>query len=278
MPVAVGDNIFGTGLQGRFEHFVVLGRINTVTDQFYIFQGIEKTAGDTAYFAADSAFTAKAGRDGVRVPRIYYGVDARIGAKWKGGKTKVSAEFITGKQTSTMARTLDPLRFYTATSYTPRGLVAGVSWVNYAPPTPANPVSVSIQRGATHNFIRKFRGGSISFLHEIMETGLELGFRYDWYDPNTEVGGRDIRIIPSLSEGLRLSVADVKYQTFSISLNYTVNDYVKFLVNYDIVRNENTSIEPRGVLNDTDDTLTPNWGFIEDQPDDVLTVRMQIRF
>lgn len=245
-------------------------------NQYSIYQGIGRTAGDTAFFMIDEMMTEEAGAQGKRVKKQHFGGDVHVAAKWKGGKTSIGAEVVAGQQAAIMYRNVDPVRMHSATSYSPKGTGLGVSWIAESLPIPSNPATVKAQRLPSNSFIRNFRGGSVYVVHEIMETGLQVAFRYDWYDPNVDIDGEDIRITKSISDNLGLSIADVKFQTFSVGLNYIINDFVTIMANYDIVRNENTSIIGRSRQEPTDDAILPAFTYLNDAPDDVLTLRVQV--
>ena len=81
--------------------------------------------------------------------------------------------------------------------------------------------------------------------------------KYDWYDPNSEVKGKEINDAPS-----NLTSADIRYSTWGFGYNFYMNPNMKFMLYYDLVKNEST--------------LLP--GFLSDVSDNVLTCRLQFRF
>jgi phosphate-selective porin len=81
--------------------------------------------------------------------------------------------------------------------------------------------------------------------------------KYDWYDPNTAVKGKEIGV-----PGSGFTVADVKYQTLGLGYLYHITPNVKWVLYYAHVRNEQTKLT----------------GFTKDIKDDVLTCRLQFRF
>jgi hypothetical protein len=82
-------------------------------------------------------------------------------------------------------------------------------------------------------------------------------FKYDIFDPNSDVGGDDIGLA-----GNGLNSADIAYQTFGLGLIHHWSGNMKFTAYYDIVQNEKTFLS----------------GFEEDLNDNVFTFRMQAKF
>jgi hypothetical protein len=104
-------------------------------------------------------------------------------------------------------------------------------------------------------YTRNFDGAFFYLLHTIGKN--QFGIKYDWYDPNTKVKGKDI-----IKGNGNFHMADIKYYTVGIGyLNY-INANLKFVLWYDFVKNEDTNLE----------------GFTGDLKDNVLTVRLQFRF
>jgi predicted porin len=106
-------------------------------------------------------------------------------------------------------------------------------------------------------YIRNFDGAFFYFLQNIVNEKWELVAKYDWYDPNTKVSSLAIG-----KNGTNLSAADIKYSTIGVGFTRYFTGNLKMLIYYDIVRNEKTALA----------------GYTEDLKDNVLTVRMQMRF
>ena len=129
-------------------------------------------------------------------------------------------------------------------------------WRGLQPGTAATSVSPAAQpAGAT--YLRKFDGAIFYFLQNIANTKWEAMVKYDWYDPNRLVAGTQIG-----QNNTNLTGADVKFTTLGVGLIRYFTGNLKILAYYDFVKNEKTSLA----------------GYTEDQPDDVFTVRMQLRF
>ena len=155
-------------------------------------------------------------------PRKYYGADAQLRIKHAWGYTELRAEYWFGKQTSTVANSETPDVLLTEPYY-----------------------------------IRDFDGAFFYLLQNIINTKHQVGVKYDWYDPNRKVKGTEIG-----SGGSNLNATDVKYSLVSFGYNYYMNENVKVVVWYDIVKNESTSLN----------------GYNVDLQDNILTLRLQFRF
>ncbi len=168
-------------------------------------------------FVVDSS----AGNIGKELPRKYYGADMQL--KWlhtSNSFTAFRAEYWQGTQTATAL-----------TSETP----ATLQTIPY--------------------FIRKFNGAFFYLIHRF-DAHHELGFKYDWYDPNTGLSAKEINTQTGASP------ADITYSTFGLGYIYHVNEKLKILAWYDIVKNEITSFP----------------GYEADLKDNIFTLRMQIKF
>jgi hypothetical protein len=157
-----------------------------------------------------------------KAPRRYAGADVQL--KWKHGygATELRAEYWQGKQTGTAS-----------TSETPAALLTEPS------------------------YIRNFNGMFIHFLQHVVNTHHQIGIKYDWYDPNVHVAGNDIG-----KAGSNLSAADIKYRTLGFGYINYINDNLKVILWYDMVKNEHTSLP----------------GYSSDVKDDIFTCRLQFKF
>lgn len=165
--------------------------------------------------------TANIGRKNLREYKV---VDAQL--KWKHGwgQTEIRGEYWWGTQTASAN-----------TSETPAVLL-----------------------NASEGYhIRQFDGAFFYFLQHIVNTHHQLGFKLDWYDPNTSVKGSDIG-----ASGSGLGAANIKYTTYAVGYNHYFNENVKLMIWYNTVRNEHTQLD----------------GYKEDLKDNVFTCRLQYRF
>jgi Phosphate-selective porin O and P len=155
-------------------------------------------------------------------PRKYYGTDAQLKIKHAWGFTDLRAEYWFGTQTS-------------------------------------NEISSETPTTALNEpyYIRNFDGAFIYLLQNIVHTKHQIGLKYDWYDPNTDVKGSEIGVT-----GSNMNATDIKYSTLSVGYNYYMNENVKLSLWYDWVKNENTELN----------------GYETDIRDNVFTCRLQFRF
>ena len=157
---------------------------------------------------------------GSKAPRKYHGADLQLIFNHSWGKTEARAEYWNGKQPGTASTTSNP---------------------------------GTLPNGPT--YIRKFDGAFIYFLQNIINENWEFVGKYDWYDPNREVEGKDIGLT-------NLTAADIKYATLGLGLTRYFTSNLKVLAYFALVKNEKTSLA----------------GYTEDLPDNVFTLRMQLRF
>lgn len=155
-------------------------------------------------------------------PRDYRGVDMQWKLKHGWGTTELRGEYWWGTQTATANDTETP------------GLLL-----------------------TTPYYIRKFNGAFFYFLQNIVNKNHQVGVKYDWYDPNTEVKGKEIGEV-----GNNITAANIRYDTWSFGYNYYINEHLKLMLWYDIVKNESTSIP----------------AYLSNQNANVFTCRLQFRF
>jgi hypothetical protein len=155
-------------------------------------------------------------------PRKYYGADAQLRLNHDWGNTELRVEYWMGKQTATEANSETPTELLTEPYY-----------------------------------IRKFDGAFVYLLQNIINNRHQLGVKFDWYDPNTDVKGDEIG-----NGGSNINATNIKYSTLSIGYNYYMNANLKLFLWYDFIKNESTSlIEFQG-----------------DVRDNVFTCRLQFEF
>ncbi|OQP46790.1 porin [Niastella populi] len=105
-------------------------------------------------------------------------------------------------------------------------------------------------------FVRKFDGAFI-YLLQRFNTHHQAGIKYDWYDPNTDVKGSEIG-----ENNNNLNATDIKYSTVAVGYNYIINENVRLMLWYDLIKNESTSL--------TD--------YTGDLKDNIFTARLQFKF
>lgn len=159
-------------------------------------------------------------------PRKYYGADIAIETASKNWKTEMRAEYIFGLQTGTKDHSSTPGSY---------------------------PVNNNIKQPL---YTRPFDGAYFNLVQNIAGKKNQLVLKYDWYDPNTKVSGREI------DKTYGLSKADIRYNTIGMGFLRHINNHLKILFWYDHIRNEATSIA----------------GFEQDVKDNIFTLRTQFMF
>jgi hypothetical protein len=184
------------------------------------------TVNGKAGYVADSA----ASNIGKIAPRHYYGADIQLKIPNGPGKgsTQLRAEYIQGQQTATADASETPGVIPVTAQGTPRPL-----------------------------YIRNFNGAYLYFIQHLGSNKHQAIVKYDWYDPNKKVAGKEIG-----QPGTALTPADIRYNTLGVGYIYYANEHLKFMCYYDWVTNENTALE----------------GYEDDLKDNVFTCRMQYRF
>ena len=157
-------------------------------------------------------------------PRHYYGIDAQLKIRNKVGFTEFRAEYIAGKQTASVT-----------SSETPGALFTGTEGY----------------------YVRKFNGAYFYFLQHLGSTHHQVGIKYDWYDPNTEVKGNDIG-----KAGSNENLANIKFSTLGFGYIWYITENAKLVLWYDRIMNEKTQLA----------------GYTSDTKDDVFTCRLQFKF
>ena len=171
-------------------------------------------------FLVDSATKNK----GEIAPRKYYGADAQLKFKHKWGATELRAEFITGTQTATENN---------------------------------NETPAALLNNTEGYYVRKFNGAYFYFLQNIINSRHQVGIKYDWYDPNTNVKGNEIG-----KAGTNINATNIKYSTLGFGYIYYVTENLKLVLWYEKVTNEKTQLS----------------GYTKDVRDDVFTCRLQFKF
>lgn len=171
-------------------------------------------------FIVDSSITNK----GKIAPRKYYGIDAQLKMKHSWGFTELRAEFITGKQTASENSSETPGALFNNTE-------------GY--------------------YIRKFNGAYFYFLQHLVNPKHQLAIKYDWFDPNTAVKGKDIG-----KNGTNINATNIRYNTLGLGYIYYATENLKFVLWYERITNEKTQLT----------------GYTTDVKDDMFTCRLQFKF
>ncbi len=138
------------------------------------------------------------------------------------------------------------------------------------------------------NFQNNFAGYYVYFIKNIGKKN-QFAFRYDYYDPNTDIKGADIKVLNytganSMKIGkLNSSKADLAYTTFTFAWHFYFDNNIRITMAYAIVQNEKVGTNAAGVGNLTESYTNPDGTpgvndyssiFKQNQ----LTLRLQAKF
>ena len=158
--------------------------------------------------------------------RNYLGFDGQFSIASDAGVSSIRAEYISGTQPGSSSSSASPNGF---------------------DPTTAT---------AADTYIRKFSGGYINFVQDILDTKHSIVVKYDFYDPNTDVKGTQVGVASKTGK------ADMAYSTIGIGYLYRMNNNVRISAYYDVVNNEQVSVK----------------GYTQNVKDNLLTLRIQYKF
>ena len=178
---------------------------------------------------------------GAGVPREYVGFDAQFYGDVLGiGSTALRGEVITGTQPG-------------GTSAASPSDAFGTKPSTVSPLTqPTGPI-----------YRRNFLGWYVNLVQNLGKAH-QLIFKYDVYDPNTDVAGSNI------NGSNNLSPADISFSTFGAGYIFHWNRYVKFVLYYEWISNEKVNGSAT-----SNSALAP---FTKDLNDNIFTFRTQIKF
>ncbi len=107
-----------------------------------------------------------------------------------------------------------------------------------------SPVTASgVTTPGVANFQNNFAGYYLYFIKNLGKKN-QFAFRYDYYDPNTDISGKDVAVKKFTSADATTlksrpsGKSDLAISTFSIALHHYFDDNLRISLNYDIVQNE----------------------------------------
>ncbi len=106
-------------------------------------------------------------------------------------------------------------------------------------------------------YLRNFLGYYVYFIQSLGKKN-ELVVKYDVFDPNTDAAENDFN-----STGSLLTSEDLKFSTLGFGINHFWDSNIKFMLHYELVKNEETPMFKNSA---------------KDLKDDVLTFRIQYKF
>jgi len=134
------------------------------------------------------------------------------------------------------------------------------------------------------NFQNNFAGYYLYFIKNLGKKN-QFAFRYDYYDPNTDITGKDVAVTkftPTDATVLKSKTSgksDLATTTFGLALHHYFDDNLRITLAYDIVKNEKVGTAGKVVDNYTDAhgvAGTMDWSNAINQ--NVLTLRIQAKF
>lgn len=139
------------------------------------------------------------------------------------------------------------------------------------------------------NFQNNFAGYYLYFIKNLGKKN-QFSFRYDYYDPNTDVTGKDVNVkkfTPTDATVLKsrtVGKSDLATSTFGFALHHYFDDNIRISLDYDIVNNEKVGTTA-GVSNymenytKADGTIVKNGlDYSKNVNNNVLTLRLQAKF
>jgi hypothetical protein len=138
------------------------------------------------------------------------------------------------------------------------------------------------------NFQNNFAGGYIYLIKNIGKKN-QIAFRYDYYDPNTDIKGTDVKVVGYAgSNGRKIgkmvsSKADLAYSTITLAWHFYFDENIRITLAYAFVRNETVAKNLAGVGNLTESYINPDGtAGINDYSSvfkqNQLTLRLQAKF
>jgi hypothetical protein len=134
------------------------------------------------------------------------------------------------------------------------------------------------------NFQNNFSGYYVYLIKNLGKKN-QFALRYDYYDPNTDISGKEVSIAKYTSSDVttlksRVSgKSDLAIGTISLALHHYFDDNLRISLNYDIVKNEKVGTAnavTEGYTNNDGTKGTLDYSKVVNQ--NVLTLRIQAKF
>ena len=132
------------------------------------------------------------------------------------------------------------------------------------------------------NFQNNFAGYYVYFIKNLGKRN-QFAFRYDYYDPNTDITGKDVAIkgytATSTYSKKFSGKSDLATSTYGLAFHHYFDDNIRLTLGYDIVKNEKVGTPGKVIDNYTTNAGKPlalDWSKNVNQ--NVLTLRIQAKF
>lgn len=132
------------------------------------------------------------------------------------------------------------------------------------------------------NYQNNFAGYYLYFIKNLGKKN-QFAFRYDYYDPNTDISGKDVSVkgyAATATAAKKFSgKSDLATSTFGFALHHYFDDNIRITFCYEVVNNEKVGTTGKVVDNYTDahgNAGTLDWSNAINQ--NVFTLRLQAKF
>ena len=135
------------------------------------------------------------------------------------------------------------------------------------------------------NFQNNFAGYYLYFIKNLGSKN-QFALRYDYYDPNTDITGKDVKDLKFTSTDATVASrtsgkSDLATSTISLALHHYFDDNIRITLNYDIVNNEKVT-STAGLFEDytkADGTkVVKGLDYSKNVNNNLLTLRIQAKF
>ena len=141
------------------------------------------------------------------------------------------------------------------------------------------------------NFQNNFAGYYLYLIKNLGKKN-QFAFRYDYYDPNTDIKGKDVTVTKftpadvTILKAMTSGKSDLATSTFGFALHHYFDSNIRISLNYDIVQNEKVGVDAStGVSNLTEPykkadgtTVANGLDYSKVVNNNVLTLRIQAKF
>ena len=135
------------------------------------------------------------------------------------------------------------------------------------------------------NFQNNFSGYYLYFIKNLGKKN-QFAFRYDYYDPNTDISGKEVKVKKFTSTDSTVASktsgkSDLATSTISLALHHYFDDNLRITLNYDIVQNE--KVGSAGLLTESytkanGTTVANGLDYSKVINQNMLTLRIQAKF
>lgn len=178
--------------------------------------------------------------------REYIGFDGQFSITTPAGITKLHAEYLFGQQPGSKASSKSPNT----------GILASVI-------TTMDPTII-----ANDTYIRNFSGGYVMLTQDLGKLPFTAVFKYDWYDPNTKISGKDIG-----QNDNGTGIADLLQTTFGFGALWKANNNIRLTAYYEVNNYEDTDFLHTYTFKNDTKTIAAN-----ELKRNVFTLRLQYKF